>query len=451
MEKQHSDETPRKKQRRRKCKTKHFLRRCLVFGLSLLFVIILICILFLCGKNEKKENEPEVQEVLSPIVITEEEPEEPTVVTASILSAGDVILHSPFLSSRIYHLADGTYDYNPIFSYIKPEYEAADFSIANLELTISNGNYSGYPYFRSPASIAAALKQNAVDMCLLANNHIYDNGDQGLTLTMDALDANSLLYTGVRRSAADKTYSIQDINGIKVGIFNYVYETGALSSSTISINANQVSSASAPLINSFHYHDLDALYEEIRVGLQEMASAGVEYTIAYIHWGNEYQTQENSYQNTIAGQLCELGIDALIGGHPHVVQPVDLLTNAAGDHQMICVYSLGNHLSNQNRLYMDSMPTGHTEDGLMVKLTLEKVDDGPVVLKTADFIPTWVYHTRKNGGSEYYILPLNNPEQIKENTASLDKAAAGIDESLNRTNAIIGAGVEKIQSALPLQ
>ena len=73
------------------------------------------------------------------------------------------------------------------------------------------------------------------------------------------------------------------------------------------------------------------------------------------------------------------------------------------------------------------------------------------MLKTADFIPTWVYHTRKNGGSEYYILPLNNPEQIKESTTSLDKAAVGIDESLNRTNAIIGAGVEKIHSALPLQ
>lgn len=99
---------------------------------------------------------------------------------------------------------------------------------------------------------------------------------------------------------------------------------------------------------------------------------------------------------------------------------------------------------------MDSMPTGHTEDGLMVKLTLEKIDDGPVTLKTADFIPTWVYHTRKNGGSEYYILPLDNRDQIIQNTSTLDNAAAGIDESLNRTNAIIGAGVQKIQMALPL-
>lgn len=411
-----------------------------------IFLIILTATLPSCANKEESES----KEVLAPIVFPTDEEDEPIVVTASILSAGDVILHSPFLSSRLYRLPDGTYDYNSIFSYINAEYIAADFTIANLELTISDGNYSGYPTFRAPVAIATALKQNSVDLCLLANNHIYDNYDRGMTLTMDALDANSLLYTGVRRNISDQTYHIQDINGIKVGIFNYVYETGSLNSPNVSINAIQVSSTSAPLINTFHYQNLDALYEKIQTGLQEMKTAGVDYTIAYIHWGTEYQTKENTYQNIIAKELCELGIDALIGGHPHVVQPVDLLTNTAGDHQMICVYSLGNHLSNQNRLYMNSMPTGHTEDGLMVKLTLEKIDDGPVTLKTADFIPTWVYHTRKNGGSEYYILPLDNRDQIIQNTSTLDNAAAGIDESLNRTNAIIGAGVQKIQMALPL-
>ena len=106
MEKQNSEETPRKKQRKRRRKTKRIIQKCLIFGLPLFFIIILVIILFSCSKNTEKNKEPEAQEVLNPIVITEEEPEEPTVVTASILSAGDVILHSPFLSSRIYHLAD---------------------------------------------------------------------------------------------------------------------------------------------------------------------------------------------------------------------------------------------------------------------------------------------------------------------------------------------------------
>lgn len=426
-----------------------------------LFAILVILLLFVVGaflfmkvmSDNQNSNDTEstveeeivTEEVVEAIEIIEEEPE---IYTASILSAGDVILHSPFISSRVYHQGNGVYDYNAIFSYIKNYYESADFTVVNFESTVSESNYSGYPYFRSPVAIATALKQSNVDMCLLANNHIYDNSDSGLTMTMNALEENGLLYMGIRKSITESTYSIQEVNGIKVGFFNYVYETGAADSQK-SINANVVSNASADLINTFHYNNLEAFYEEIRTGLQAMQNAGVEYTIAYLHWGNEYQTEENRYQQAIAQQLCELGIDALIGGHPHVVQPVDLLTNTTGDHQMVCVYSMGNHLSNQRIEFMDSMPTGHTEDGLMVQLTLEKIDNGPVSLVETEFIPTWVYHTTKNGGSEYFIMALDNPEQLIQNATELD-LSADVDKSLNRTNAIIGSGVEKIQTALPI-
>lgn len=263
----------------------------------------------------------------------------------------------------IYRNGDGNYDYSSMFDYIKDDYQNADFTVVNFESTISEGNYSGYPYFRSPAAIADALKQSYVDLCLLANNHIYDNSDTGLHLTMKYLEQYSLPYTGTRKDETMSTYFIQDINGIKVGILNYVYETGDAGGSK-SLNGNAVSSASGALINTFHYYDLETFYTEIENSLSEMKNAGVEYTIAYLHWGNEYQTQQSNYQTEIATKLCELGIDALIGGHPHVIQPVDLLTNSTGNHQMLCVYSMGNHISNQRQELMDSMPSGHTEDGL---------------------------------------------------------------------------------------
>jgi poly-gamma-glutamate synthesis protein (capsule biosynthesis protein) len=184
-----------------------------------------------------------------------------------------------------------------------------------------------------------------------------------------------------------------------------------------------------------------------------MKEAGVEYTIAYIHWGNEYQTTENSTQRKIAAKLCELGIDALIGGHPHVVQPVDLLTNTDGSHQMLCVYSMGNHVSDQYKERMDSCPTGHTEDGIMVRLELEKTEGTPVTLKNVEFIPTWVYRTPGEPGTgnpEYYIMPLNNPEQIIKEASHLN-IATDVQESLERTNAIIGNGVTKVKNALPIR
>lgn len=412
---------------------------------SMFLIVLLITSTLDTPKGKNILNEKDILEAFSPIEITVDKPD-PT--TASILSAGDIILHSPFLSSRVYLNGNRSYDYSPIFSYVRKDYEEADFTVVNMECTISEGNYCGYPTFRVPSAIATAVKQNGADMCLLANNHIYDNGDKGIATTLDAMEANSLLYTGVRRTASDSPYYIQEINGIKIGFFNYVYDTGAMGGKDISINALPVSETTAPLINTFNYNRLESFYSRIQTGLEEMKDAGVEYTIAYIHWGNEYQTRENEIQRQIAAQLCELGIDALIGSHPHVVQPVDLLTNSAGNHRMLCVYSLGNHLSNQRKELMDTMPTGHTEDGLMLSLVIEKSSAGIVFLKEAKFIPTWVYCANTSVGRTYYILPLSNTADLLQNTAELH-IADNVRKSLERTNEIISVGVEKVQDALP--
>ena len=103
--------------------------------------------------------------------------------SATINIAGDIIMHKPFLTSSAYY--DGeNYDYNPIFQYVKDYYNDADFAICTTEYALTGSNYSGYPTFCSPDAIADALADNGIDMCLLANNHIYDGGDAGLQRTM---------------------------------------------------------------------------------------------------------------------------------------------------------------------------------------------------------------------------------------------------------------------------
>lgn len=441
-----------KRRRRRRRKTRRLIRRILRLMIVLLPLIILIFLAtWILGKDRQNNSKDKHVVTDAPIEIQQEEPEP---ITASILTGGDIIMHDPFITSNYYLKDDGTYDYNDIFKYIKGHYEAADLTILNLESTISDGNYKGYPRFRAPAAIASALANNGTDICQLANNHIYDNYDVGFNMTINAVEANAMKYMGVRKSISEKTYMIQDINGIKVGFFNYVFNTGAKDGKDISINSIPVNNATAPLINTFNYGNTQKLYNEIQTGLSEMKEAGVEYTIAYIHWGVEYETVENARQQKIAQELCELGIDALIGGHPHVIQPVDLLTNTAGDHQMICAYSLGNHLSNQYRERMvTTKPTGHTEDGLMVNLVLEKAEDGTVSLVKADFIPTWVYRTPNEpdeGNPEFFIMPLDNPSKLLKNV-ELPELTKDVKESLQRTNEIIGLGVEKVKAALPLR
>ena len=180
-----------------------------------------------------------------------------------------------------------------------------------------------------------------------------------------------------------------------------------------------------------------------------MQEEGVEYIIAYMHWGVEYQTQENSYQDAIAKELCDMGIDALIASHPHVIQPVDLLESSDGKHKMVCAYAIGNHLSNQRTEYMDGLTDGYSEDGMVVTLTIHRDTKGKITLEKADFTPTWVYHDQ-DPDDEYFILPLGHPEEIKE-AAGLDNIKEDVDDSLERTNGIVGEGVKKVQEALPLE
>lgn len=144
-----------------------------------------------------------------------------------------------------------------------------------------------------------------------------------------------------------------------------------------------------------------------------------------------------------------MGIDALIASHPHVIQPVDILTSRDKEHQMLCCYAIGNHLSNQRTEYMDGLVNGYSEDGLIVSLTIHRGKKGQITLEETDFTPTWVYHDQ-NPDNRYFILPLDKPDEIKA-LPEFENASEDIDRSLERTEGIIGDGVKKIQSVLPLK
>ena len=264
---------------------------------------------------------------------------------------------------------------------------------------------------------------------------------------MDVLTQNNILYTGTRKNEKDKNYIIQDIKGIKVGFLNYVYETEEMEGYK-TINGIAVSEESEDLINSFQEEAPQTLYDDVEKILAEMKEEGVEYTIAYMHWGVEYQTQENSYQDAIAQELCELGVDALIASHPHVIEPVDLLESSDGKHKMICAYAIGNHLSNQRTEYMDGLTEGYSEDGMMVTLSIHRDKKGKITVEKAEFTPTWVYHDQ-TVDDEYYILPLNDSDKLKADS-ELKNIGEDVDASLERTNGIVGEGVRKVQEALPL-
>lgn len=396
--------------------------------------VILLCVNAVHGAAGTKKPEPET-EVQTESETTYVYPEK----DITIGSTGCMLLHSPFIDS--YPDADGNYDFSSIYKYITPYYSKPDFMTCEFEGSLAgpDAGYSGYPLFLSPDVIIENIRDAGVDLQFLATNHVYDGGSDGFHRTMQVYDEKKIAFSGIRENNTDKQYIVEDINGIKVGFIDYVYETDGEGTN---LNGIPLMQEDWDLVNSFDYNNLDSFYSEMQSNIASMKAEGAQFIIAQMHWGIEYQLEEADYQDEMAQKLCDLGVNAIIGGHPHCEQPIDVLDTSDGSSHMFCIYSEGNALSNQRTYLMDEMPTGHTEDGVMVTLTLHQASDGSVSIKDVDLLPTWVYRYQDNDGSKYYILPLDDVDRI-ETTTGISDIKQEAQDSYDRTMEELGPGLEK--------
>ena len=398
--------------------------------------------------TEPPTTEPETE---PPTTMPEPEHE---VSTATILSTGDVLMHMPVIGSG--SGPDG-YNFDSIFRFVTDEISAADLAVANLETTLAgtdNGyQYSGFPNFNCPDAIVDALKNAGFDMLLTANNHSYDTTLVGFKRTLEVVREAGLETLGTYLSADEQKWTIQDVNGIKIGLLCYTYATGVGSNGSPQLNGNAPISEPG-LCNYFTYNNLPAFYSEVETYLQEMKDAGAEATMLYIHWGVEYQLSANQDQANIAQQLCDLGVDVIVGGHPHVVQPVDLIESTVDpNHKTAILYSMGNAVSNQRAGNISTINTPHTEDGVFFKVTFSKYSDGTVYLDRVEVVPTWVNLNTNNGSRQYNIVALNDStrDQWKETYNMTENEFNAAQRSYDRTIALVNDGLVKVQEYLDQQ
>ena len=398
--------------------------------------------------TEPPTTEPETE---PPTTMPEPEHE---VSTATILSTGDVLMHMPVIGSG--SGPDG-YNFDSIFRFVTDEISAADLAVANLETTLAgtdNGyNYSGFPNFNCPDAIVDALKNAGFDTLLTANNHSYDTTLVGFKRTLEVVREAGLETLGTYLSADEQKWTIQDVNGIKIGLLCYTYATGVGSNGSPQLNGNAPISEPG-LCNYFTYNNLPAFYSEVETYLREMKDAGAEATMLYIHWGVEYQLSANQDQANIAQQLCDLGVDVIVGGHPHVVQPVDLIESTVDpNHKTAILYSMGNAVSNQRAGNISTINTPHTEDGVFFKVTFSKYSDGTVYLDRVEVVPTWVNLNTNNGSRQYNIVALNDStrDQWKETYNMTENEFNAAQRSYDRTIALVNDGLVKVQEYLDQQ
>ncbi len=388
---------------------------------------------------------------------TEEAPQ--LVSTATVLSTGDILMHGKVINSG--KQDDGSYNFDSIFQYVRFYSQAADFSVANLETTLcgtDNGYaYAGNPKFNCPDAIVDSLKGAGFDMLLTANNHADDTSLVGYKRTLNVVREKGLDTLGTYLSADEQKWTIEEVNGIKIGMVCYTYSDGFSQNGYPLLNYNEVGENG--ILNYFTYDKLPEFYTQLQGYLDEMKAAGAEATVVYLHWGEEYKWKTgegpNANQTAMAQKLCDMGVDVIVGGHPHVVQPVDLLTSGTdAEHKTIVLYSMGNAVSNQRKEEMQqSEPTGHTEDGVLFCVTFAKYSDGSVFVDSAELIPTWVNMHANSGATEYNILPLeeSTAAQWQAQFGLTDTQLANAKASFDRTQALTLTGMEKVQSYLAQQ
>ena len=384
---------------------------------------------------------------------TTQPPEPEHVVSrATIGATGDLLMHKPVIDTAL--CSDGSYNFDYVFKYLSEYTSAADWAVANLETTLAGSarGYSGYPNFNCPDAIVDGAKNGGFDMLLTGNNHSYDTGEAGFFRTIETVRSKGVETLGTMLNAEEPKYAIQTINGINLGLISYTYEgrpEGA-AAGRVYLNGIMLHQGAEDVVNTFNPANPEPFYTEISGYLEEMRAQGAEAIVLFMHWGVEYTTTPVAHQTAIAQRLCDMGIDVIIGGHPHVVEPVQLLTSTVDpDHKMVCLYSMGNAVSNQRANVMQSQPSGHTEDGVWFTATFCKYSDGTVYLEDVNLIPTWV-DLRTTSGRYYYILPLDGTrmDDWKEILELSDVGLAAATRSYNRTMTIVGDGLNQARQYL---
>ena len=433
-----------KRTRRQKAiiKRRIFLSLCILV-LAAIIGLVGFIVFSVVRPNDKNASSSNISAQSSSDISKEQE--EPKLAT--VLSTGDIMVHSTQLDGARASGGDG-YDFSAFFKETAPYLKKADLSIGNLEVTFGgeeSGKYSGYPAFNTPDSLADVMKKAGFNFLLTSNNHCYDTGLFGLKRTVQVLQSKGFDYIGTREDTTKELFTVKNVNGIKIGMADYTYETDTDISGRKALNGNIISEEANDLIASFSYNNVDAFYNEAKSVISKMKENGAEFIVFYMHWGNEYKLEANTWQKSIAQELSNMGVDIIIGSHPHVIEPVELIRSEDGQNTTVCLYSTGNAISNQRQeIMVPECPTGHTEDGMLFTYTLKKVG-GEVTLEGIDLIPTWVNKYRGGSGYQYTIYPLEKADWGKTKYGLDSAAAKKAINSYERTKEIVAEGLTECQ------
>ncbi len=324
--------------------------------------------------------------------------EEDKSYSIDLLMVGDVLIHDRLYTSM--KTSDG-YDFRPALTYIKDIVKDYDLAYYNQE-TILGGSeigLSSYPSFNSPYEVGDAMIDAGFNLVSLATNHTLDRGEKAITNSINYWNGkNDVLTAGSYLSSEDRNkINIREINNISYTMLNYTYGT----------NGIKVPSGKDYFVNVWPCNgsnpSYDSEYQEYKRIVKEDVERvrdKVDLLIVAMHWGVEYTHTPTAYQIDMANYLESLGVNIIIGTHPHVVMPVTFINDT------LVIYSLGNFLSAQ-----ETNIDYNTTVGLLstIKITKYIDKDNNSSIKLSDINNELVYTYSKNN-NDYKVIPFSNPD-----------------------------------------
>lgn len=355
---------------------------------------------------------------------------------AAFVFVGDVLIHQSLINAG--ERADGSYDFAPLFRHTRDILSAADVAAFDMEGTFSGAPYSGYPAFSTPEDLRTALRGAGFEIAVTANNHAMDFDVPGMKRTAEQLREGGFTVLGTRTDAGDPAYVIREVNGMKIGLTAFTYESDLVDEYR-SLNFVPIPHDCEELIDSVYVGTdrpdlMEADGKKIEDRIRKMREDGAEAILVYFHWGTEYAAGEDAGQVYYAQLLADLKVDAVVACGPHVIQPIRSIASEDGSHQMLCYYSVGNFVSNQQ--YDTGNSEGRAQDGLIALLSFARNEEGKVVLSDCGYIATFVYKQYPKGADEEFTdavtVPLRAALGKPDSYGLNEDAVRELEESLER-------------------
>lgn len=313
--------------------------------------------------------------------------------TLTLTAVGDALIHSAvYYDART---SNGSYDFKPMFSNVKSLFQSYDLAFYNQE-TVLGGTQLGlssYPRFNSPYEVGDAFMDMGFNLVNLATNHTLDRGRSAIS--------NQLAYWGKQEGVITAgSYVSEEMrqNPIILEKNNITYTL--LGYTTV----NNGLSISSDYGYMYNYYNATQVKEDI-----ERVRDKVDLLIVSMHWGEEYTHTPTESQKQIAEYLASLGVDIIIGTHPHVLQPIDFI----GDTMVI--YSLGNFISAQTPENDNARLIGLKADVTVKKTTVNGVSTVSLENPKAELIYNYSKRWTSNGTTYRSGFKLYRFNQLNDN------------------------------------